>query len=327
MSQDAATAVAEAVDRTVPDPLPATPPSVGEFLRQERVRQGLAIGDVAQRLKYAPRQIEAVEADDFKALPGLTFVRGFVRGYARLLAIDGDRLVAMLERAAEVEGGPTTVQLQSVSSNRAPLPVSSGSNSSAWPWLLAIFLVVACIGGYSIYYWEAPSALKKASEPVRPILTEPRVPAGGLAAAAPAPDGTQAVNPSLAGVPGTEGQGSIASGTAPLTAVDAIASTSSPTFGDKPSFVSATEATPAQPATQGKIRLVFAGESWTEIKEAGGKVVFSRRNPAGSEQWVDGTPPFDVVVGNARDVKVFYRGSEIDLVPSTKVSVARLQLR
>jgi cytoskeleton protein RodZ len=109
--------------------------------------------------------------------------------------------------------------------------------------------------------------------------------------------------------------------------VDAIASTSSPTFGDKPSFVSATEATPAQPATQGKIRLVFAGESWTEIKEAGGKVVFSRRNPAGSEQWVDGTPPFDVVVGNARDVKVFYRGSEIDLVPSTKVSVARLQLR
>ena len=51
------------------------PPSVGQRLRAERERQGLSIHDVAQRLKYAPRQIEAVETDDFKSLPGLFFLR------------------------------------------------------------------------------------------------------------------------------------------------------------------------------------------------------------------------------------------------------------
>jgi len=74
-------------------------PTVGERLRAERERQGLSVHDVAQRLKYAPRQIEAIEADDFKALPGLTFVRGFVRGYARVLGIEGDGLVRLLETA------------------------------------------------------------------------------------------------------------------------------------------------------------------------------------------------------------------------------------
>ena len=72
---------------------------------------------------------------------------------------------------------------------------------------------------------------------------------------------------------------------------------------------------------------MFGGESWTEIREAGGKVVFSRNNLGGTEQWADGQAPFDLVVGNARDVKLFYRGAEVDLSPYIKVSVARLQLK
>ena len=138
---------------------PAAPPTVGEMLRGERERQGLAISDVANRLKYAPRQIEAIEADNFNALPGLTFVRGFARGYARLLGIDPAGLIAALERAANQDGGPTTVQLQSISASRAPLPEASTSHSSAWPWVFAIILVVAIVGGYSVYHWQAPASV------------------------------------------------------------------------------------------------------------------------------------------------------------------------
>ena len=55
--------------------------------------------------------------------------------------------------------------------------------------------------------------------------------------------------------------------------------------------------------------------------------MFSRNSLAGAEQWADGEPPFDLVIGNARDVKLFYRGAEVDLAPYIKVSVARLQLK
>ena len=81
------------------------------------------------------------------------------------------------------------------------------------------------------------------------------------------------------------------------------------------------------PAGQARIRLVFSGESWTELRDGGGNVLLSRRNAAGSEQSAEGTPPFDVVVGNARDVKLYYNGAEVDMTPYIKVSVAKFQLK
>ena len=124
----------------------APSPSLGQRLRSERERQGLSIPDVAQRLKYAPRQIEAIEADDFNALPGLTFVRGFVRGYARLLGADGDALVRALEISAEQDNGPTTVQLQGVSGTREQFPTGGGSHKSVLPWLLAMCPLLGMAG-------------------------------------------------------------------------------------------------------------------------------------------------------------------------------------
>src|SRR5512147_626254 len=73
--------------------------SVGAVLREAREQQGLSVADVANRIKFAPRQIEAMEADDYAQLPEATFVRGFVRSYARLLEIDAAPLLAALPQS------------------------------------------------------------------------------------------------------------------------------------------------------------------------------------------------------------------------------------
>ncbi len=70
--------------------------SVGATLRAARERAGLSLTDVAGHLKFAPRQIEALEADDFIHLPEMPFVRGFVRNYAKLLQIDAAPLLVAL---------------------------------------------------------------------------------------------------------------------------------------------------------------------------------------------------------------------------------------
>lgn len=75
----------------------AIPATVGQRLRAAREAAGLGVGDVAQSLKYSVRQVELIEADNYAALPGITIVRGFVRSYARLLRIDADVLLHMLE--------------------------------------------------------------------------------------------------------------------------------------------------------------------------------------------------------------------------------------
>jgi cytoskeleton protein RodZ len=70
--------------------------------------------------------------------------------------------------------------------------------------------------------------------------------------------------------------------------------------------------------------LNFAQPSWVEIRDRSGQIVFSQLNQAGTEQQVDGQPPFLLVVGNAAHVTVRYQGRTIELQPRSKDDVARV---
>ena len=78
--------------------LPAELP--GQYLSRARAARGLSVADIAQTLKFSERQIEALERDDYQLLSGATFIRGFIRNYARILKIDPVPLIAMLEAGA-----------------------------------------------------------------------------------------------------------------------------------------------------------------------------------------------------------------------------------
>lgn len=90
------------LSETVADVPVIQQPSVGQQLRAARLEAKLSITDVAQTLKFSPRQIELLEQDDHAALPGMTIVRGFVRSYSRLLKLDTDALLKMLDTASPV---------------------------------------------------------------------------------------------------------------------------------------------------------------------------------------------------------------------------------
>ena len=76
-----------------------------------------------------------------------------------------------------------------------------------------------------------------------------------------------------------------------------------------------------------RIELEFGDESWVEIRDANGKVVFSRLNAAGSKASVEGPGPLSFVIGNAQSVRLTYDGRDVDLEPYTKVAVARFTLQ
>ncbi|MFO1319908.1 MAG: DUF4115 domain-containing protein [Burkholderiales bacterium] len=84
--------------------------------------------------------------------------------------------------------------------------------------------------------------------------------------------------------------------------------------------------TTQRPAGGPEIRLSFSRESWVEVRDASGGVIFSQLNPAGTERVIRGQPPFQVTVGNAGGVSVRYNAREIDLGPSTRTDVAHITL-
>jgi cytoskeleton protein RodZ len=85
---------------------------------------------------------------------------------------------------------------------------------------------------------------------------------------------------------------------------------------------------PPAPLAEGDRRIVlkFEGQSWVEIRGRDGKALMSQLNPAGSEQTVEGRPPFKLIIGNAQQVRLSYEDRQIDLTPHVKVEVARLTL-
>ncbi|MGE4409896.1 MAG: helix-turn-helix domain-containing protein [Sphingobium sp.] len=60
----------------------------GAMLRRAREERGMSIGEVAEMTRIAQRQLEAVERDDFRALPGTPYAVGFARAYARAVGAD-----------------------------------------------------------------------------------------------------------------------------------------------------------------------------------------------------------------------------------------------
>jgi cytoskeleton protein RodZ len=182
-----------------------------------------------------------------------------------------------------------------------------------------MLVAVVGLGGFALFQWQAPDSVSQPAPASNTATTAPMAPpnitpmtSGSEGASAPATSGAAVSAPAPAAVvPG-----------APALPAKAEGEKGTDKGIDKGADKSADAA-----KGSGKIRLVFTAESWTEIRQAGGQVVFSRQSPSGTEAWVDGQPPFEFVIGNAQGVKLFYRGSEVDLKPYIKETVARMQLK
>ena len=82
-------------------PIPADPfgeRGPGAHLRQAREAANISADKIAASLLLDPKIIEALEADSFDRLPAPTFVRGYLRGYARLLGLPAGPILEMYDR-------------------------------------------------------------------------------------------------------------------------------------------------------------------------------------------------------------------------------------
>ena len=75
------------LDQYSPQQSPPTE-SIGQVLSAAREASGLSVRDVARFLNLGVATIESLEEDAFERLPGLTFTKGYLRSYARLLKLD-----------------------------------------------------------------------------------------------------------------------------------------------------------------------------------------------------------------------------------------------
>jgi cytoskeleton protein RodZ len=287
------------------------PKSPGRLLAAARQARGMTVTEVALRLKFSPRQIEALEADHYDVLRGPSMVRGMIRTYARLIGLDPQPVLDALHQNLNAE--PMTMQPQAMA---VPFPRPTPRGSLVYVLLSAV-IVIAVVS--VIVEWAlrpgVPSEVSVGPRLAPPASESAAPTAGREAAAVPPP----AAEPAPAAMPAK-------AATPPKAAIPAKAATQAPA-------VAPPMERPSTPVVQHetvlhakRIELVFDRESWVEIKDADGRIVFSQLNPPGSRRDVVGEAPFSIVIGNATGVKLRYNNSDVDLAPFTRTDVARLTL-
>ena len=187
-----------------PDARETQPERAGSLLRVARESAGMSIDAVASHLKLAPRQVKALEDGDYSHLPGRTFVRGFVRNYARLVHLDAEQVLSALPggAAAPALEAPT---LHPTAQTMGELPTTDHSRTPWSRWAIPLVLA-AIVAAAAIYEWmrpagESPAVAQKDVAPA-PVTPPPSAPA----AAPPAPSaaGTPLPNPLAPSAPATE---------------------------------------------------------------------------------------------------------------------------
>lgn len=289
---------------------PASAASAGVLLAQARAAAGLTVEDVAGQLRLAPRQVVAIERDDFASLPGRTFVRGFVRNYARLVKLDVDAVLAALpgDGAAPAPERPLSA---ATARSIGEMPRETRPRPGAARWMVPLVLV-AIVGVAAFYeFVRPPVPVRAPTEQVEPAA--PAVPAAAPAPSPPVraePDATAGAKPAPAPGEFVNPSGSV------------------PTTAPAPDGASAARVvtSDASPAARAQLTLAFRGTSWLEVRDRTGAVVLSMTGATGMSHDIAVAPPGEVVVGNAAAVDATWRGKAIDLVPYTKQNVARVRL-
>lgn len=72
--------------------------SCGAVLAAARVRQGLALADIARVTRFAESFIAAIEGEDYTEFAAPVYLIGAVRAYARVVALDEKVIVDLLRR-------------------------------------------------------------------------------------------------------------------------------------------------------------------------------------------------------------------------------------
>lgn len=129
---------------TAPEGTESQSISPGTKLRAAREAQGLSVQDVATRTRIAQRQLEAIERDDYSALPGIPYAVGFARAYARAVGLDEVAIAAQVRDAVNNSelGASRYETFEPADPARVP------SRVLAWTAAVIVILLVA---GFAIW--------------------------------------------------------------------------------------------------------------------------------------------------------------------------------
>jgi len=288
--------------------------SIGQVLQAARLAKVMSTQDVARQLRLSEKQVTAIEEDDHSKFPNQTFLRGFIRNYAKLVKEDTEEFSQLLQQTFP----PASTQAISYPVDGTPFTHDQKQSRGN----IIIILVAVLVSLLLIYevYRSGSDDHQTDTNIENGTIAENKIQLEAEVDQVPKDDQNQL--PSVINSNGTNFN-SLTEGTE--------AGQQNSDNSDKEQQIKAVpevENIPVKKEGERALRFIFNEESWVEIKDAGGKRIFSEVSPGNTEKTVYGRPPFSLTIGNAANVKLVYNAKPVDLIPYTRKNggVARLSL-
>jgi cytoskeleton protein RodZ len=320
--------------------------SIGQKLKDKRIELGLSERDVATSLKISIDQVGALEASNFDYFLSVTFARGFLKSYCRLLDLNQvEMLSAFDSKRANTE---STIK---------PVDKVNKQTHLGDPIVIFISVVIVAVLAFLVFWWPTASVqsiisdedlINETSEvaKVEEQVSEPVLTASSTSE-------TEVDEAEIKTIPTNTNTTSANSTTAKPVAKNETAETNNPVAsglsaetvaileeaGVTPDdVVRATKTVPSVTsevqketfvsAYKNDIEMTFGDDCWTEIRDGSGTILFSGVKTAGSTLVLTGDAPYRVVLGYSSGVSSLkYKGEEFDFSSFVRQDLARFELK
>ena len=250
---------------------------LGALLKAKRTEKNIAIGEVAERLKFSAKQIESLESGDYKGLPEPIFVKGFIKTYGRFLGLDTEQITPFLNEVFPSQVAVTPAA--PASENRDSLNFQDQKKSKSFPKWLPLVVAAAVVVG-AVYLWQS-----KSSEQTRQ-QEKSTLEVGDVAQPQLATDNVQVV---------------------PMKAsATTAAAASAPASASAPAAASAV-------AADGSIQIKIRYRSNLIVTDADGTPLHSGIVASNSTHQFKGKAPYQVRIGYATGSEISFNGQAIDI--------------
>lgn len=310
------------------------PRGPGEVLRHARERHRISLEEASQFLHLPRDVIEALESDQQDLLPEPTYVKGYIRSYARYLELDSEPLIESYMKYVYVPPAPP---LQAPQSKKAPQ-----SKAQRGPLDIALIALLSCVFVFLSVWWFYPQPTKFISEISAMVsgrftdVTESTTSPGTASMHAErkfedAPQLDRQTVMANSEVSSNTIDGSTAEAISDMaTASRTSVLIESPKIDESDETVNTeAKATAAQSTTasaeeegfeiQGrvapggdKLTLSFSDHSWTEVYDANKERLLFGLVNSGSVKELQGQAPFRILLGNSSAVTIKFNGEPYD---------------